>query len=453
MDLIPCLFLVNQQRSFYVVVLMTVLLFSSTCFLLPAVVVIVNFSCHADGYDPLDPNGNLNIRWDVLQQNDGGTQDVRLTIVNYQLFRHVELPGWKLSWTWPGDEVIWNILGAEATEQGDCSAFKGKQLPHCCEKEPVIIDLLPGAPYNKQVANCCKGGVLSSMMQDPGKYLAAFQMHIGSASDSSVPRLPARFTLGLPGYTCGEPFKVPPTNFLKIKAVGGHRHLFRASSAPTCCVSLSAFYNKTIVPCPKCSCACHGEDGAECVKPGKLPPVLQLEHNEPPKPVVQCSDHMCPIRVHWHVKLSYTQYWRVKITVTNLNYVKNYSEWNLVVLHPNLRSVTQVFSFNYKPLNVYDNINDTGMFYGIQYYNDVLLQTGESGNVQTEMLLHKDPGIFTFKEGWAFPRKITFNGEECVMPSPDDYPRLPNTARFDAQAASSIIILLLVLLLTVTVLS
>ncbi|KAK4401977.1 COBRA-like protein 6 [Sesamum angolense] len=421
MDLIPCLFLVNQQRSFYVVVLMTVLLFSSTCFLLPA-----------DGYDPLDPNGNLNIRWDVLQQNDGGTQDVRLTIVNYQLFRHVELPGWKLSWTWPGDE------------------------------EPVIIDLLPGAPYNKQVANCCKGGVLSSMMQDPGKYLAAFQMHIGSASDSSVPRLPARFTLGLPGYTCGEPFKVPPTKFFEDQGRRRTQALatwnvtcsysqFRASSAPTCCVSLSAFYNKTIVPCPKCSCACHGEDGAECVKPGKLPPVLQLEHNEPPKPVVQCSDHMCPIRVHWHVKLSYTQYWRVKITVTNLNYVKNYSEWNLVVLHPNLRSVTQVFSFNYKPLNVYGNINDTGMFYGIQYYNDVLLQTGESGNVQTEMLLHKDPGIFTFKEGWAFPRKISFNGEECVMPSPDDYPRLPNTARFDAQAASSIIILLLVLLLTVTV--
>lgn len=62
---------------------------------------------------------------------------------------------------------------------------------------------------------------------------------------------------------------------------------------------------------------------------------------------------MCPIRVHWHIKLSYKLYWRVKITVTNLNHVKNYSEWNLVILHPNLRNVTQVFSFNYKPLTVY----------------------------------------------------------------------------------------------------
>lgn len=66
---------------------------------------------------------------------------------------------------------------------------------------------------------------------------------------------------------------------------------------------------------------------------------------------------MCPVRVHWHVKQSYTQYWRVKITITNLNVVQNYSQWNLVALHPNLQSVTQVFSFNYKPLNQYGYIS------------------------------------------------------------------------------------------------
>ena len=67
------------------------------------------------------------------------------------------------------------------------------------------------------------------------------------------------------------------------------------------------------------------------------------------------------------------------------------------------------------------------MFWGIQYYNDMLLKSGERGNVQTEMLLHKDKGIFTFKEGWAFPRKISFNGDQCVMPPPDQFPRLPST--------------------------
>lgn len=111
-------------------------------------------------------------------------------------------------------------MGAEATEQGNCSAFKGKQLPHCCEKEPVIIDLLPGTPYNKQVANCCKGGVLSSMTQDPGKFGASFQMNIGSGSmnssgGSGVSGIPGNFSLGLPGYTCGDPFPVPPSKFVE----------------------------------------------------------------------------------------------------------------------------------------------------------------------------------------------------------------------------------------------
>lgn len=68
------------------------------------------------------------------------------------------------------------------------------------------------------------------------------------------------------------------------------------------------------------------------------------------------------------------------------------------------------------------------MFWGVQYYNDMLLSYGDNGNVQTEVLLQKNPGEFTFNGGWTFPRKISFNGDECVMPSPDDYPQLPNNA-------------------------
>ncbi|KAH6806241.1 COBRA-like protein 6 precursor [Perilla frutescens var. frutescens] len=421
------------------------------------------FTSPAYGYDPLDPNGNITIRWDVLQENDDSSKDIRISIVNYQLFRQIDVPGWRLSWKWPGKEVIWNMMGAEATEQGNCSAFKGKVLPHCCQQEPVIIDLLPGAPYNKQAANCCRGGVLTSMIQDPTKYMSAFQMHTGTASSNgSKPGMPTDFTLGVPGYTCGDPFEVPPTKFSEDQGrrttqafatwnVTCSYSQFRASPAPSCCVSLSAFYNETIVKCPQCSCACQGQSGTQCVNAGESPPLLQLmqqHHNETPKPVVQCTNHMCPIAVHWHIKLSYTHYWRVKLTVTNLNYAKNYTDWNLVVLHPNLKSVQQVFSFNYKPLNVYTNINDSGVFYGVQYYNDMLLQSGDNGNVQTEILLHKDED-FTFSGGWGFPRKISFNGQDCVMPSPDNYPRLPNAASSFQPQSSPSIILFYFLLLTI----
>lgn len=75
-------------------------------------------------------------------------------------------------------------------------------------------------------------------------------------------------------------------------------------------------------------------------------------------PLVQCTKHMCPIRVHWHVKANYKAYWRVKITITNFNYKMNYSQWNLVVQHPNFENLTQIFSFNYEPLVPYGPISE-----------------------------------------------------------------------------------------------
>ncbi|KAJ1419993.1 COBRA, plant [Sesbania bispinosa] len=371
------------------------------------------------GYDPLDPLGNITIKWDFLADN-GDTVDcsnctvlahfhsvlvcfqsieatsprhilVKVSIYNLQLFRHVEEPGWKLGWAWRGNE------------------------------EPVIIDLMPGTPYNLQTANCCKGGVLTSITQDLTKYGATFQMNYAKSSHyipgASNFSMPENFTLGIPGYSCGTPFQVPPTKFTK----DGHRwqqvletwnvtciySQFLASPAPKCCVSLSSFYNSSIVPCP------HMQLVANCHKAHEA------------ETVVRCTHHMCPIRVHWHVKQSYKEYWRVKITITNLNLVKNYSQWNLVVYTLTCEGADDLFLLFCIELYHQD---DTGMFWGLEYYNDLLLAHGDNGKVQTEVLLHKDRGEFTFKEGWTFPRKISFNGDECVMPSPDAYPRLPNTA-------------------------
>ena len=87
------------------------------------------------------------------------------------------------------------------------------------------------------------------------------------------------------------------------------------------------------------------------------------------------------------------------------------------------------------------------MFYGIEHYNDMLLQAGNGGNVQTEMLFHKDLGSFTFKEGWAFPRKVIFNGDECVMPLPYEYPTLPNGGSVFRHSTLHFLALLLLLTL------
>eukprot|EP00252_Welwitschia_mirabilis_P006430 TRINITY_DN17318_c0_g1_i1.p1 TRINITY_DN17318_c0_g1~~TRINITY_DN17318_c0_g1_i1.p1 ORF type:complete len:421 (-),score=27.27 TRINITY_DN17318_c0_g1_i1:30-1112(-) len=336
------------------------------------------------------------------------------------------------------------MVGAQAKEQGDCSRYKGT-IPHCCMKTPTIVDLLPGVPYNQQVANCCRGGVISSYLQDPKTSVSSFQIVVGNAgTNNKTVRAPRNFTLTAPGggYSCSAAKKVTPSKYLSQDGRRYTQVLFTweavcqysqfLSSRPTsCCVSLSSFYSEKLVQCPECACACLSDktQSGSCVEADsqelKTPGI-----NTPTKdnaPLLQCTYHMCPIKVHWHVKVNYKLYWRVKITVTNFNYRLNYSDWNLVVRHPNLADLTQVFSFNYTPVYPSGKTNDTAMFWGIKYYNDMLMEAGSMGNVQSEILMQKDKS-FSFKNGWAFPSVVYFNGDNCAMPPPDQYPQLPNQA-------------------------
>ncbi|VAI61454.1 unnamed protein product [Triticum turgidum subsp. durum] len=178
----------------------------------------------------------------------------------------------------------------------------------------------------------------------------------------------------------------------------------------SCCVCLSTFYSRTIVECPDCTCgAC----------PARTSTAPQCQDAE-----IRCTGHMCPIRVHWHVKKRYTEYWRVKLSINNFNRFKNFTDWNLVFQHPSLQELTQVLSFAYEPLVQRGTINDTGLFWGLPSFNQMLPQ---DGTVQTEVLLRKGKD-FSFSGGWALPRKIYFDGSECTMPPPDDFPQLPSSS-------------------------
>ncbi|RZC60030.1 hypothetical protein C5167_021785 [Papaver somniferum] len=396
-----------------------------------------------EAYDSLDPNGNITIKWDIMSWTPDGYVAV-VSIFNFQRYRHIQAPGWTLGWTWSEKEVIWGMLGAQTTEQGDCSRFKGN-IPHCCKQSPKVVDLLPGTPYNQQIANCCKGGVISSWIQDPANAVSTFQISVGSSgtSNKSV-RAPRNFTLSAPGpgYSCGPARIVQPSKFKMMDRRRETQALmtwnaactysqFLSRKTPPCCVSLSAFYNKTVVPCPTCSCGCRDNttQPGSCVEGDSPHSASTSAHpgKDSFTPLVQCTSHMCPVRIHWHVKTNYKGYLRVKITITNLNYRMKYTQWNLVAQHPHFDNVTKVFSFNYKRLPTYGSINDTAMLWGIKDYNDLLMQAGPMGSVQSELLFKKDKAGFTLDKGWAFPRRIYFNGDNCVMPPPDAYPWLSNS--------------------------
>ena len=93
--------------------------------------------------------------------------------------------------------------------------------------------------------------------------------------------------------------------------------------------------------------------------------------------------------------------------------------------------------------------DDTGMFYGMKFYNDLLMEAGPQGNVQSEVLLRKNKDTFTFKHGWAFPRKVYFNGDECLLPPPDTYPFLPNSAYVNPKAIWTMAFSVLLFMLTI----
>lgn len=96
-----------------------------------------------------------------------------------------------------------------------------------------------------------------------------------------------------------------------------------------------------------------------------------------------------------------------------------------------------------------NDADEAAIFWGLENYNKMLLQAGNSepGSVMTDMLIRKDPESFTLRNGWAFPRKVYFNGESCEMPMPNDYPALPNTSPSPSNACYLIIILFSLILL------
>ncbi|KAL9343718.1 hypothetical protein Peur_064149 [Populus x canadensis] len=59
-----------------------------------AVLFLMLFSC-AGAYDPLDPTGNVTMKWDIMfWTTDGYIAIVKLN--NFQTFRHFMKPGWTI---------------------------------------------------------------------------------------------------------------------------------------------------------------------------------------------------------------------------------------------------------------------------------------------------------------------------------------------------------------------
>ncbi|KAL5791133.1 hypothetical protein ACOSQ2_006021 [Xanthoceras sorbifolium] len=338
-------------------------------------------------YDPLDPNGNITVTFDILQRRQDG-YTARVTIQNYYQYRHVDKPGWKIGWTWTQDEVIMSMSGAFATQKGNCSSLSFQDA-HCCKKDPAIVDLSPDASTESMSEGCCKSGLLSAYAINPAKSFSSFEITVANLFTNTSFFAPKNLTIMAPGpgYTCGSLEDTDPTVYHDID---GRREVqvfrtwkstctystFLANKAPSCCVSLSTFYNPTITSCPQCSCGCRptNQSTSSCIREGYNSPQLDFTNSVD---LVQCTDHMCPVRVHWHVKSNYVDHWRIKLTVSNYNYKKNYSDWNVLVQHPGFSQKLTTFSFSGPVLPDVGFPEEVALFWGVSNYNEELLQAGD----------------------------------------------------------------------------
>ncbi|CAI9104689.1 OLC1v1003413C1 [Oldenlandia corymbosa var. corymbosa] len=336
------------------------------------------------------------------------------------------------------------MSGAIASSQGDCTSFNFRK-PHCCKATPEIVDLMPDAMLQNMSLglDCCRSGFLAAWAIDPSNSLSSFEMTVGNldGNSSSGYSRPVNLTLLAPGpgYTCSPVEDTDPTI---SSVIGGRREeqvyrtwkstctysSFLAKSTRICCVSLSTFYNPQITSCPSCSCGCKEADQSrkQCISEGTSPssPSDLVSDAD----IVRCTDHMCPLQIHWHVKQNYIDHWRVKLTISNFNLGRSYANWNVLVQHPGFSQSITTYSFNSTILSTSNVPDEVALFWGISYYNDQLWKADENriGSATTDILLRKDKNSFTLRNGWAFPRRIYFNGESCDMPLPDTFPSLPN---------------------------
>nr|GEW07165.1 COBRA-like protein 1 [Tanacetum cinerariifolium] len=251
---------------------------------------------------------------------------------------------------------------------------------------PEIVDLMPDAKPINSPENCCRGGLLAASAINPRESSSSFDIVVGNIQGNSSLQIPVDLTLLAPGpgYTCSPIEDTQPTVSI---VVGGRREeeVFRtwkstctystylANKTPVCCVSLSAFYSPEITTCPQCSCGCRPADKKtlSCISGSSNSEfVTSLD-------TLRCTDHMCPLRVHWHIKTNYLDHWRVKLTVTNLNYNRSYTNWNVLVHHPGLSQPATTYSFNTTLLHTAGISDDVVLFWGIGNYNTELLNADQ----------------------------------------------------------------------------
>ncbi|CAN6206533.1 unnamed protein product [Urochloa humidicola] len=427
--------------------------------------------------------GDLVITYDVLQAQET-TYVALVTLDNAAPLGRLD--GWQLSWEWQRGEFISAIRGAYPREVGSAACLYGPQAQHyrgldfskvlSCDRRPVLMDLPPSRAQDDAggIQHCCRNGtLLPRPMLGGAQSVSAFQMEVYKMPpdlNRTALHPPASFHLRgssplNPDYACAQPVPVTPSQFpdptglpsvtiavaswqavcniTNHSAAGGHINNTTTKPPNTkCCVSFSAFYDDSVVPCRTCACGCtnqHQTTNNLCSTTAPallLPPYALLmpsdrrakealtwaaDHKDLAGPVpnpLPCPDN-CGVSLNWHVAADFDAGWTARLTLFNWQQ-GDMPHWFAAVVMPAYAGFDQAYSFNATPIG-----NATIFVSGREGFNDLLLRdtniTGVDypvpGKVQSVLSFTKktSPGIDVLA-GDGFPSRVFFNGEECAMP-------------------------------------
>ncbi|XP_071698044.1 COBRA-like protein 10 [Rutidosis leptorrhynchoides] len=409
---------------------------------------------------------DLSIIYDVIQANKGNYQAEVTIENNHPLGR---LDHWNLTFEWMRNEFIYDLRGAftRKKEPAECLYSAAGQYYQDfdfskvvnCQKTPVISDLPPTMKDDEKIGKlpfCCKNGNILSKIMNETKAKSVFQMNVFKLPpdlNRTAINPPQNWKIeGFvnPHYKCGQPVRVDPTETpdpsgieATVSAIASYQITCNITKPKPkmakCCVSFSAYYAESVVPCNTCACGCENVNTRKCDEDAAALPLpaeallvpfvnrttkarawAKIKHLDLPKKL-PCPDN-CPVSINWHVDSDYKTGWTARVTIFNWD-PRPFEDWFLAVqLKKAFVGFQNVYSFNGTKL---PKVNKTIFLQGLPGLNYLVALTNGSnpgepavpGKQQSVLsFLKKNTPKIRVANGDGFPSKVLFNGEECALP-------------------------------------
>ncbi|GKC28901.1 COBRA-like protein 10 [Tanacetum coccineum] len=409
---------------------------------------------------------DLSITYDITQAYKSNYQAEVTIDNNHPLGR---LDHWNLTFEWMRNEFINDMRGAftRKKEPAECLySAAGKYYQDfdfskvmSCQKKPLISDLPPTMKDDDKIGKlpyCCRNGSILPKIMNATKARSVFQMNVFKLPPDltrTAINPPQNWKIeGFvnPHYRCGQPVRVDPTETpdpsgieATISAIASYQitcNITRPKpKMAKCCVSYSAYYADSVVPCNTCACGCDDLDTRKCDEDAASLPLpaeallvpfanrtvkarawAKIKHKDLPKKL-PCPDN-CPVSLNWHVDSDYKTGWTARMTMFNWER-RPFEDWFIAVqMKKAFVGFENVYSFNGTKL---PKVNKTIFMQGLPGLNYLVgltngTKVGEPpvpGKQQSVIsFLKKNTPRIRVPHGDGFPSKVFFNGEECALP-------------------------------------